>query len=301
MKLTFIVVYHNMKREIARTLMSLKKEYQLDSEEIDYEVIVVDNGSSELLMPEEVKQAGDYFFFSSMQPSHPSPAHAINRAAELATGDVLCIMVDGATILSPGVVSLTHKCFKSHKNPVVALRYFFLGYKEQNLSIAEGYTKSIEDDLLSSINWPNDGYRLFEISTPMRFPDQKMVKWTDKMIESNCLCMLKSTFDELGGCEPLFDFPGGGFMNIDLYQRAAELPNTTLILLIGEGVFHQLHGGTTTNVDPAIRDSRVSDYRTQYEEIRGQPLKPVNTEYFFFGHYPNDASKIHRKKFEYTA
>jgi hypothetical protein len=109
--------------------------------------------------------------------------------------------------------------------------------------------------------------------------------------------MYKRTFQEIGGCDERFDIPGGGFMNIDLFQRAANHAETSLILLIGEGVFHQIHGGTTTNVLPEDRDAEVQTYRQQYRAIYGHDLEPTKTTFYFFGNLPTEASKIQRRNF----
>jgi glycosyltransferase involved in cell wall biosynthesis len=297
MKISIIVVCYEMAREIPRTLGSLQRSYQRDVENLDYEVIVIENGSRQPLPEGTVDSLGPEFRYVYLDDPPPSPAYALNHGVELATGDVICLMVDGATLLSPGVLEKVRRCFMAYENPVVALKYFFLGPGEQNDTIGQGYTRQEEDRLLSSINWPEDGYRLFEISTPIRFPGQKKSSWMDKIIESNCLCMRKHTFRELGGCDERFDFPGGGFMNIDLFQRAANKPDTPLILLIGEGVFHQIHGGTTTNVALEDRDAEVLTYRQQYREIYGCDLVPTKADFYYFGHMPNDASKIQRRNY----
>ena len=41
--------------------------------------------------------------------------------------------------------------------------------------------------------------------------------------------------------------PGGGYANLDLFERLAVTPGVTLATILGEGSFHQVHGGTTTN------------------------------------------------------
>ena len=41
-------------------------------------------------------------------------------------------------------------------------------------------------------------------------------------------------------------------------------PDVTAAQLIGEGCFHQLHGGTTTNVSTEKRDASLAKYRQQY-------------------------------------
>ena len=45
--LSVVVVFYNMRREAARTLQSLSRSYQEELDDIDYEVIVVENGSDE--------------------------------------------------------------------------------------------------------------------------------------------------------------------------------------------------------------------------------------------------------------
>ena len=41
--------------------------------------------------------------------------------------------------------------------------------------------------------------------------------------------------------------PGGGYANLELYERVTLRPDVNLVTILGEGSFHQVHGGTTTN------------------------------------------------------
>lgn len=50
--LSVIAIFHNMRREASRTLRTLAQPYQLDVDTSEYEVIVVDNGSTEPLNPD---------------------------------------------------------------------------------------------------------------------------------------------------------------------------------------------------------------------------------------------------------
>jgi len=45
MKLSIVVIFHNMRREAQRTLHSLSKAYQRNVDDLDYEVIAIDNAS----------------------------------------------------------------------------------------------------------------------------------------------------------------------------------------------------------------------------------------------------------------
>ena len=294
-KLSVIVVAHNMAREIPRTLQSLNRQYQLESEQLEYEVLVIDNGSSEALSEDMVRAFGPQFHYHYLSDPPPSPAYAMNYGADQSTGDILCFIIDGAHILTPGVFKFALASFRAFSKPIVSARYFFLGPGDQNDSILQGYNKQREDALLEKINWPNDGYRLFEIGSPLQGNVPK-VTWFNKMLESNCLFMHRSTFSEIGGADERFDIPGGGFLNIDIYRQACELEGSQPVLLIGEGSFHQLHGGTTTNVTPEERDARVMIYQQQYCKLRGADLAPSNKEVYFMGHLPTLKSKIHMRK-----
>ena len=44
---------------------------------------------------------------------------------------------------------------------------------------------------------------------------------------------------ELGGYSEDFVTDGGGFVNLDFYERAVADPRRPLVMLLGEGTFHQ--------------------------------------------------------------
>ena len=90
--LSVIVVLYNMQREASRTLYTLSSIYQKGSNENEYEVIVVDNGS---LIPIEetfVKSFGANFHLIRFKPS-PSPAAAINNAVSMSHGNLVMICI----------------------------------------------------------------------------------------------------------------------------------------------------------------------------------------------------------------
>jgi hypothetical protein len=281
-----------MHREIPRTLQSLSRGYQLDSEPLDYEVLLVDNGSSPPLDPASFAAIDAPVRLLRIDDAHHSPAAAINHAAGLATGELLCLMIDGAHLLTPGVFRLARAAVAGFGNTVISTRYFFLGPEEQNLSIQNGYSQDVEDSLLRSIDWPTDGYRLFEIGTPLWAGAEK-ITWLNRMFESNCLFLSRDLFRAIDGADERFDSPGGGFLNLDLHKRAADAAGTTTVQLIGEGSFHQLHGGTTTNTDMASRQAKTAGYLQQYQQIRGHRELMPERGVYYLGHLPTQASKIH--------
>ena len=106
MKLSIIVVMYDMAREIPRTLQGLARDYQHGALELDYEVILVDNGSPQPLEESLWSHLDVPVQLIRLENAPPSPAHAINVALERAQGDIVCLMIDGAHILTPGVFRL---------------------------------------------------------------------------------------------------------------------------------------------------------------------------------------------------
>ncbi|MGB1141117.1 MAG: glycosyltransferase family 2 protein [Halioglobus sp.] len=294
MKLSVILIAYDMAREIPRTLQALSRDYQHDALDLEYEVILVDNGSPQPLDPSSWSHVDVPVTFIYLEDAPPSPAHAINVALEQAQGEILCLMIDGAHLLTPGVFKMALASYAAYDGPVVvATRYFWMGPESQNLSISKGYNKQVEDQLLESINWPEDGYRLFEVGAPLLQKDEH-INWLNRMFESNCLFLPRDLFVEQGGAEERFDIPGGGFINLDIFNRAVEAPGVTPVQLIGEGCFHQLHGGTTTNISMKERNAEIEKYHEQFAEIRGHSQIITTKTFMFMGHIANNAAKIHR-------
>lgn len=289
MKLSVIVIVHNMRRAAPRTVHSLSAAYQLGVEGDDYEIIIVENGSDTPLTEAEVCSLGDNIHYYYLQDPPPSPAYAINYGVSKSSGDVLSIMVDGAHMLSPGVLRHALQIFQAMNNPIVVTLPFFLGPGPQTETIAQGYNEAQEDTLLEGIAWPEDGYRLFEVAVPFRIePNGVRPKqlWMVRQFESNCLFMRRMSFDAVGGCDERFDIPGGGILIPDLYRQLCRLDDTEIVQLMGEASFHQVHGGTTTNVSADQQKEKWQRYLRQYEEIRGEAFEVSKKSLSFFGHLP---------------
>ena len=137
---------------------------------------------------------------------------------------------------------------------------WYLGFDLQRWAIAAGYDAAREDALLASIDWPKDGYRLFEIAT---LDDSSTDGWFAPISESNALFLHRSTWDALEGVDERFDAPGGGLLNLDTYRRALELPGSELVILLGEGTFHQVHGGMATNADFQLFSKALADWKVR--------------------------------------
>lgn len=276
--LSIIVVVFNMKREAPRTLFSLSTQYQRLVSESDYEVIVVENGSSEPLGADNVQSFGNNFHYINLQEwSHPSPCRAINYACSKASGEYVGILIDGARIVSPGLVHAAISALRIAPSPVVATLAWHLGPEHQSVSIKNGYTQEIEDSLIASVNWEIDGYNLFTISA---LAGSNAQGYFGALFESTAIFMRKSKYDSLGGYDEKFDLAGGGLANLDFYKRACEYDNDELIILLGEGTFHQLHGGISSITKSPDYFENAS---CQYLQLKGKPFVPPGKNPIYYG------------------
>lgn len=284
-ELSILVVVHDMQREAPRTLHSFSEGYQRGISADQYEVIVVENGSSAPLFAETVAAFDRNFRYLSLgSEARPSPAHAINVAAALATGKYLGIHVDGARLATPGMLRLARLALGADDRTVVSTLAFHLGRELQNFSLAAGYGPEAEDELLASIGWPADGYRLFEIGS---LAASSAGGWLQPQAESNCVFLSRELFSELDGYCELFEAPGGGLVNLDFYRRALELPGVQLVSLLGEGTFHQVHGGVMTNRPIAEVHAMWRVYEEEHVRIRGLPFtRPTRTATLFGDLHP---------------
>ena len=267
-KLSVIVVVYNIPREAPRTLYSLSAGYQREIDPDDYEVIVVDNGSDVPIDPTLVEDLAGNFRFLRIDPGRPSPAHAVNRGLAEARGEVIGVMIDGARIATPGLFHFGLHGVGLYENAVVATLGWYLGHDLQMWWSNSGYNHAREDALLDSIDWPNDGYRLFEIGT---MDESSVDGWFQPIAESNALFLRRGLWEVIGGFDERFETPAGGFVNLDTFSRLLAWPNAELVILLGEATFHQLHGGTSTNAAPQRQGENSRRWSAEYLAIRGKP------------------------------
>jgi hypothetical protein len=273
--LSVVVVVHNMARELPRTLRSLSPDCQDGIGADDYEVIVVDNGSAAPVDPALVSSFGGNLRLERIEPAPPSPVRAANHGLRLANGDLIGLLIDGARLVSPGLLAGARRAAKVAERPVITAPAFHLGADTHMRAAEVGYDQNVEDGLLAASGWELDGYRLFEVATPAGSSGRGLF---GPMGESNSLFTLRGVWDELGGLDERFELPAGGLANHDLYRRACALAGVELIVLLGEATFHQYHGGAATS-------GRFGwdEMHADYESIRGRPHRPPTNQPLYVG------------------
>src|SRR5262249_53795328 len=186
----------------------------------------------------------------------PSPVPALNKGVAVSRGDAVALMIDGAHVLTPGVLHFAMTGLSAYPGSLVVTQQWYLGPGQQGDTVEKGYTTEIEDRLFDAIEWPVDGYRLFDIGHFIGERDWLRGRW-----ESNCIVGPRALLEQVGAFDESFSMPGGGFANLELYERLGASPDVTVTTMLGEGSFHQVHGGTTTNLaDPEARHKRIASY-----------------------------------------
>lgn len=275
-KLSIIMVVHRMPEQAARTLVSLSPGYQRGVDAGDYEVIVVENPSDQMLGEQA---AGAVRYFGRAETAK-SPVGAVNFGVAQARADHVAILIDGARMLTPGVVAQTLAALRADPQAAVSAPGYHLGHELQQVAVNKGHDAATDSGLLAGIGWPRDGYRLFDIAVLSGSCRQGFFR---PHAESNFLALSRQKFQALGGMDARYDDLGGGMANLDFYKRLLSTPGTALYLLFGEGSFHQFHGGITTNTPEAERPAIMQAIQAQDALLRGTDTALPSTVPILFG------------------
>jgi glycosyltransferase involved in cell wall biosynthesis len=270
-----VLVVYNMARELRRTIKTLSPQYQQLSAS-EYEIIVIDNGSNHEYNLDELRDICPNLRFLRMDNPNPSPVEALNLGISLASGSVICASIDAARMASPNLLKVGTSACALHPRAVVGSLSYHLGYEAQNQSVHAGYNQVAEDALLQTVDWETNGYELFNIAS---FDPSSRFGFYELPAESNALFMRRELWTECGGFDAAFRSIGGGLCNLDLWSRLCEDDRNVLVILLGEGTFHQFHGGVATNakVDPWVT------FHKEYVDIRGVEFRFPSRKPFLFG------------------
>ncbi len=287
--LTVVVIAYRMTHQISNTIRSLLPPVQRDVSIDRYDIHVIDNGSPQPLDEPLWNQAPNVRYQHIPAGSASvNPGVAINRAVAQTRSPVVCVMIDGARMVTPGVLRWGMDLATLSEKTVVEVRGWHLGPKLQNVSVREGYDVETEQRLLQSIDWPWDGYRLFEIGVPAASMPGGFLGTAS---ECTCLFLHRSYFDRLAGYDQRYAEPGGGLCNADFFVRAASGADRVFTVL-GEGTFHQIHGGAATGLTGDDQRESFRRWKKEYERLsRPWHTKAVEYTPILAGHLPAAARR----------
>jgi hypothetical protein len=276
-RLSFIVVVYNMPRQAMNTLYSLSARHQRNVREQDYEIIVVENRSARNLAEADVLALGNNFrYFLRDETSH-SPVGAINFGFAQARGSNICLMIDGARMVTPRVVEYALMGIAADSDALIAVPGYSLGWQDQRYNIEAAYDEAVEIELLAATRWQQNGYRLFDIATISGANPNGCM---NPLMECNCVITSAKNFAAIGGANPDFQLPGGGSINLHIFRQLGLLPESRHYFVVaGEGSFHQFHGGITTaqwsDLDEVLESHRKqlhSYWDNHFHSLRREPM-----------------------------
>jgi hypothetical protein len=284
-KLSIIVVLFRIPRQGDNTVYSLSARHQRNVTEDDYEIVVVENSSDAVYGPERAFSHGRNVRYFFREEHGVSPVPAVNFGFEQARAPLVAFMVDGAHMVTPGLVEHALLAQRTFSNPLIAVPAHHLGKVEHHLNRSAGYDERVEEKLLAESGWTQDGYALFGIS---RWSGANYSGFLCPAIESSCLFCTREAFESVGRADPRFDALGGGLVNQDLYSRLSRVSGTRFVVLGGEGTFHQFHGGVSTSEIPD-RASMLRMLEAQHISIRGHGVIGYDREPVLLGVFPRQS------------
>ena len=273
-RLSIVVVTYRMQREAPRTIFSLLPPLQRQVDDLDYEIVVVDNGSPKPLVLRDVAARAPQsvrLVQVSAGSASVSPARCINDAVrEHVRGEALMICIDGARLASSHMVRRTIDILDRHPRAFTFVASRHLGPKPQMQSVKEGYDQAAENRLLDSVAWQSDLDELYPISVWAGAHNRSNSLLQN---ESNGFAMNRETWESFGGYNEGFSRPGGGLCNLEIFNRYVSRGKGLNVLLYGEATFHQVHGGAATSHDGYF-DAGLEEYAKATGETYHLPSFP---------------------------
>ncbi len=219
-----MVVVYDMPVQAMNTLHSLSPGHQRGVADHDYEVVVVENMSENTLDPAEVHALGANMRYLLRDEPGQSPAPAINAGARAARGRSVALLVDGARMVTPGVVSNILAAQRVAGTPVVSVPGYHLGEQLHQEAVPTGYTAGQEQEALAELDWRADGYRLFDmavLSASCREGYLRPIGGEQLHRRARAGCSTHSAASTSASSRR-----GGGFVNLDFYRRRSRSRDT---------------------------------------------------------------------------
>jgi hypothetical protein len=255
--LGIIVITYQMEREWPRTLYTLQPPYQ--------------------------KPSGMTTRIYQVESEELTPGPIVNAVAAKIEEEYIAVMIDGARMVTPGILQWTRRALEMEPNPFVYTLGMHLGYEVQSKAMYKGYNQAREDAILSQHDWRTNGYLLWQLSCLAGSSTQGF--WGGET-EANYFACRRESFLEAGGYDERFRSPGGGFSNLELFSRLTGAMQP--VMLLGEMNTHQFHGGVSSNSWASMRKT----YNAEYKKIFGKTFASWWKRPIYVGHVPVEATGV---------
>ncbi len=249
-RLSVVIIAYNMAREIPRTLRSFSPAMQHGITAGDYEVILVDNGSTRPFDEGLVRQIMPNLRVHYMDEASPSPVKAINQGLAWPGAIWSAFASTARAMASPGLLANALLAARLHDRPVIGTLAFHLGPEGPDGQRAERLQSGAGRRTAAQCRLADRRLPPFRHFGFRRLVEGRLFVTPT---ETNALFLRAGHWRALGGYDEGFATPGGGLANLDMWKRACEDPAGKVFMLLGEATFHQVHGGVATNAAPIRR------------------------------------------------
>jgi hypothetical protein len=271
-------------------LQSLTPDYQYGVVPQTYEVHLLERDARPCPPLPGVSPAGpDYRWHHPLSSDAPLSC-AINAVATQTQGRCLGLMLGAPCLLTPGLLHAASTVFKMFANPLILTRHFYLKPSWRDVQ-SDAYKERGENFLLEKINWPEAGYRLYEVGSPYPSEDDP-ASWFTHVFESSCIFLRRDTFLRLGGCDERMPGSGGLGIGCTLFRRAALAEDSQIVQLIGEAVFYE---GLSQQPPATLRQQRAAsldEFMAEYETAYGEAFSVPDRKRHYFGHMPSAIASL---------
>jgi hypothetical protein len=238
--LSIVVMTHGISRQAKNTLETLAPSFQRNVAASDYEVVVVERVSGDLLGEDTVRAVlpAAHYVLSDGEGSLGAIASlGIQRTRAPFVG----LLFDAATMVTPRLVEHALLGTRAYESPIVAVPAYQLGKEPQHLHGATGYDERAEMDLLATVDWKRDGHELFEISCrDPAFQNGFLAAFS----ELGCVFSSRACLESCLPDDERLDTEGA--LSLYVFGSLCLVPGTKLVVLASEGTFHQFHACPST-------------------------------------------------------
>lgn len=266
--LSIVVIFYDMEECYEDTLLTMSREFQVGIEDVSYEVIAIDNNSPVPLDEGAVERFGPEFKLVRYETEGRSPVEAINYGLSICTGEYVAVVVDGARMLSNGVIAKTLSEAKRYPRACVYTQAFNLA----TYSCAPEEAFNVELKMKKQTGWPGDSKSI--ISKGILCDSYGPTLQGKIPTEFTWYVVKRSFMDSVGRYNENFKSHGGGLMNQELVIRMVK-HNPQFVFVQDEYSIHQYHNRYKPK-------GTMQVYFDEFEQVTGrawqQPnIKPTKT------------------------